>query len=62
MLTPEQKDDLMVEWELCPTREKAVIVSEFLTEQGKDVGWEPWLMFLEERFCITSYWEAVGLA
>lgn len=62
MLSPEQVNDIVVEWGVTPARDKAEIIAEFMDEHGSEPGWETWLLFLQERLNISGYWEPVGLA
>lgn len=59
-MTPEQLEDLFVEWSLYTKFEKQFIIMAFL-ETAKD-GNGDLLEFLKEKLEIEGYWKQVGLA
>lgn len=50
----------IAQWESCSDKEKAEIISDFLMENDREIGWEGWQGFLFDRFCIVSSGRPAG--
>lgn len=60
-MTPEQRKDLAIEWQITDSRTKQDIKSEYLRKYGHVHNEEHWEVHLLEALNIRPYWENVGL-
>jgi hypothetical protein len=60
-MSPDQQQDLLVEWNLYESRQKKAILSEYRkTHSGKSERIDL-LRFLKKKLEIEGYWEKIGL-
>lgn len=60
-MTPEQKEDLLIEWSIYNDRQQSEIINEYTDKFGSSRSEEHWLEFLKTRLEIAQYWEKTGL-
>jgi hypothetical protein len=60
-MTPEQKEDLLIEWSIYNNRQQLEIINEYNKLYGHKQSEEHWLEFLKTKLEITQYWEKTGL-
>lgn len=60
-MTPNQKQDLLVEWSLYTPQQQDVILAEFRCKFPSPHSKNDLLEFLKEKLEIEGYWEKVGL-
>lgn len=62
LLSKEQKEDLLIEWNLYSTRQQEPILAEFKKLHKGDFTQEDFLHFLRGKLEIDGYWKKAGLA
>jgi hypothetical protein len=60
-VTPNQEQDLLIEWSLYSPPQQEVILTEFRRKFPGDHSQTDLLEFLKEKLEIEGYWEKVGL-
>lgn len=60
-VTPEQEQDLLVEWSLYTPQQKDVIMAEFRTMHPGEYSQAELFEFLKEKLGIVGYWQKIGL-
>jgi hypothetical protein len=60
-VTPEQEQDLLVEWSLYSPQQKDVIMAEFRKIHPGEYSQAELLEFLKEKLGIEGYWQKIGL-
>ena len=60
-MTPEQIEDLLVEWSIYSPQQQKLIRKEYEEQFGANHNREHWLIFLKERLNIENYWKKTGL-
>ncbi len=60
-VTPNQEQDLLIEWSLYSPQQQEVILSEFRTKFPGEQSQNDLLEFLKEKLEIVGYWEKMGL-
>ena len=61
-MTPEQEQDLLVEWSLYSPQQQEHIMSEFREKYPGERSQAEVLEFLKERLGVEGYWRKIGLA
>lgn len=61
IVTPNQEQDLLIEWSLYSPQQKEVILVEFRRKFPGEHSQSDLLEFLKEKLEIEGYWEKVGL-
>ncbi|SHO48548.1 hypothetical protein [Desulfopila aestuarii] len=61
-MTPEQRNDLCIEWEYTNPVTRHQIIEEYQKERAKSQQWADWEEFMVERLKLKAFWETVGLA
>lgn len=61
-MTPEQRNDLCIEWEYTNAATRQQIMEEYRNKQAKSRQWDDWEEFMIERLKLKSFWKSVGLA
>jgi len=61
-VTPEQEQDLLVEWSLYSPQQQGQIMAEFREKFPGERSQEEVLEFLKERLGVEGYWRKIGLA
>lgn len=60
-MTPEQEQDLLVEWSLYSPQQKDVIMAEFRKKHPGEYSQDELHEFLKEKLGIQGYWQKIGL-
>lgn len=60
-MTPEQRKDLAIEWQVTGSRMKQDIKTEYLKKYGHNHNEVHWEKHLVEALNIRPYWKNVGL-
>ena len=60
-MTPEQKKDLYIEWEITSSQIKAKIKAEYEEKYGTDTSLEHWENYLIEALNVRPMWLSEGL-
>ena len=60
-VTPNQEQDLLIEWSLYSPQQQEVILTEFRSKFPGAHSQTDLLEFLKEKLEIEGYWEKVGL-
>jgi len=61
-MTPEQRNDLCIEWEYTNAATRQQIMEEYRNKQAQSRQWDDWEEFMIERLKLKSFWKSVGLA
>jgi len=61
-MTPEQIEDLLVEWSIYSPQQQKAIRQEYVREYGINTDKEHWFRYLKERLNIENYWRKTGLS
>ncbi len=61
IVTPNQEQDLLIEWSLYSPQQQEVILKEFHDKFPGSHAQSDLLEFLKEKLEIEGYWEKVGL-
>lgn len=62
LMSKEQKEDLLIEWNLYTTSQREPILEEFRKLHKGDYTHEDFLQFLRTKLEIDGYWKKAGLA
>jgi len=60
-MTPEQRDDLAIEWRLTSKRIREIIKEEYIRKYGNDNSEEHWEEYLVKALNIEKLWKSAGL-
>jgi hypothetical protein len=60
-MTPEQIEDLLIEWSIYNPQQQKVIEVEYQKRFGAKKDEDHWLDFLKEKLEIEDYWKKTGL-
>lgn len=60
-MTAEQREDLLVEWDITSTRIKNQIITEYHQQFGNTQPIEHWELFLIDALNLQQSWRARGL-
>jgi hypothetical protein len=60
-VTPNQEQDLLIEWSLYSPQQQEVILTEFRHKFPGEHSQADLLEFLKEKLEIVGYWEKMGL-
>ena len=60
-MTPEQVEDLLIEWSIYSKTQQEKIINEYQKTYGNELGELHWLEYLKEALEIEDYWKKVGL-
>ncbi len=60
-MTPEQRNDLCIEWDYISTTQKERIVHEYQDKYEHTGHWQDWEEYLVEQLNIKQFWRTVGL-
>ena len=63
-MTPEQRNDLCIEWEYTSNTVKERILNEYQEKYAairQWPDWEDWEEYLVEKLNIRQFWQTVGL-
>lgn len=60
-MTPEQEQDLLVEWSLYSPQQQEAILAEFRKHHPGEPNQAELLEFLKERLGMVGYWQKIGL-
>lgn len=61
-LTKEQREDLLIEWNLYSESQQKPILEEFQKLHKGDYTHNDFLQFLREKLEIDGYWKKTGIA
>ncbi len=61
-MTPNQQQDLLIEWGLYTPQQQEVILTEFRRDLAGVYSQNDLLEFLKQKLEIEGYWKKVGLA
>jgi len=62
VMTPEQRNDLCIEWEYTNTATRHQIIEEYRKQRAKTQQWDDWEEFMVERLRLEAFWKTVGLS
>lgn len=60
-MTPEQRNDLCIEWEYTNPAVRQKMIEEFQERHRQGQSWENWEEFIVEKLNIRQFWQTVGL-
>jgi hypothetical protein len=60
-MTPEQIEDLLIEWSIYSKTQQTEIIREYQMKFGNEQGESHWLNYLKDVLEIEDYWKKVGL-
>jgi hypothetical protein len=60
-MTPEQRNDLCIEWDYASNTVKEKILREYKEKHASSSPWEDWEEFLAQKLNIRQFWQTVGL-
>jgi len=60
-MTPEQIEDLLIEWSIYSKSQQKKIINEYHKTYGHELDESHWLEYLKEVLEIEDYWKKVGL-
>ncbi len=60
-MTPEQVEDLLIEWSIYSKTQQEKIIKEYQKTYGNELGESHWLEYLKDVLEIEDYWKKVGL-
>ncbi len=61
-MTPNQQQDLLIEWGLYTPQQQEVILTQFHRDFPEGYSQNDLLEFLKQKLEIEGYWKKVGLA
>lgn len=61
-LSKEQREDLLIEWNLYSSNQQKTILDEFHKLHNGDYTQDDFLQFLRDKLEIDGYWEKSGIA
>ncbi|MFV0437882.1 MAG: hypothetical protein ACK5PS_10915 [Desulfopila sp.] len=61
-MTPEQRNDLAIEWRLTSNRLKEIITKEYHDRYGEITSREHWEQYLVEALNLETIWKSTNLS
>lgn len=60
-MTPEQRNDLCIEWEYTSPAVQQQLLQEYQARHAQGPCWEDWEEYVMEKLNIRQFWQTVGL-